>query len=271
MNYYSYYLLHHHTVDENSQAIHRTNKSVPPSPFSQNRIRLLHTVIPTWVLYSFKCSLHEGKHISNLAEAPFFEGRTICTMNRGPEYNKYSTRLLGSELGDSEKAQGDQKMTEEKNILTPEFPTSKSEPIKIRFGISRTNSETQLEEDEHAADRRDYWMYVRIVSAMSKSRSPAMDPSLANIIRTRHSSDRNETDSSLARTPVVDHQSSQNHLPDLAFKAVHFESDGIHPFPRHLPLTPNPSYYYPAISSSKNESLVNTQDVESEDIFALDL
>jgi hypothetical protein len=66
----------------------------------------------------------------------------------------------------------------------PKLEKQKSEPI--RFELRRSNSEQELHESERAAEYRDYCMYVRIVSGMAKD-SPKTDPSLANVIKTRHS------------------------------------------------------------------------------------
>jgi hypothetical protein len=68
----------------------------------------------------------------------------------------------------------------------------KAKSAPIPFKITRSNSETQLQQDEEAADYADYCMYVRIINGMARNKDPnsPMDPSVANVIITRHSCDR---------------------------------------------------------------------------------
>jgi len=63
----------------------------------------------------------------------------------------------------------------------------KSEPIKFRH--ERSCSEVELHENERATEYRDYCMYVRFVNGTwsnSNTKNPR-DPSLVNVMRTRHS------------------------------------------------------------------------------------
>jgi hypothetical protein len=94
----------------------------------------------------------------------------------------------------------------------PKLEKQKSEPI--RFQLRRTNSEHQLHENERAADYRDYCMYVRIVSGMAKD-SPKTDPSLLNVIKTRHSYS-NRSDSAIHYSHEEDnHEAQQVSTPNL--------------------------------------------------------
>lgn len=69
---------------------------------------------------------------------------------------------------------------------------NKAKSAPIPFKITRSNSETQLRQDEEAAEYADYCMYVRILNGMARNKDPnsPMDPSVANVIKTRHSCDR---------------------------------------------------------------------------------
>jgi hypothetical protein len=187
---------------------------------------------------------------------------------------KLAIRSLGSELQTIER----ERRLAGQNLLIAipaMFTQQKSDPINIGLRLSRTESEIQLCEDEQVAEYRDYCMYVRIISGMSQSstRSPGVDQSLANIIRTRHADDAST--GSKAADPMCIYDQDL-HPSDLAFKAVHFQQrdDARNPVPRHLPLTPNPTYYYPSASTKRKEttgSRLPIQDVESEGFFTLDL
>ena len=65
----------------------------------------------------------------------------------------------------------------------------KSEPIQFKK-LERSYAKEQLYQDEKVAEYRDYCMYLRIVHGMvsnsSKSPTSPVDPSIANVVRTRH-------------------------------------------------------------------------------------
>ena len=144
--------------------------------------------------------------------------------------------------------------------------------LPIRFELRRSESEIQLHEDERAAEFRDYCMYVRIVSGMASNstlRSPdsPMDPSLANVIKTRNSynnmSDGDPSEEQeLSSTPIL-----RNPLPyqkgmDLTFAPTPLLGNIL---PRHLPLIDNPAGRAPPAKSTPQGQSAD------EDIFDMDL
>ena len=67
--------------------------------------------------------------------------------------------------------------------------TKQNSSQPIRFRHERSDSDDSLHESERATEYRDYCMYVRIVNGMwsnSNTKNPR-DPSLVNVMRTRHS------------------------------------------------------------------------------------
>ena len=115
-----------------------------------------------------------------------------------------------------------------------------SEPIKIGVDTRRTDPEDPLSQEKGSVDFREYSLpHVRIVSFTRQSRSPSVESCVAN-----NNMMKIEHDNIDSVTPRYVH--NQDLGPHLACQHDSFQSDERKPLRRHLPITPNPTYYYPS-------------------------